>query len=275
MMELVWFGALSFLSLLGFAGILHLVGRFSPSVSKLCCAAPGLDILIFLLAHGPWIAAAVVAVRSTAGPHWSAFLGVAIASQVLGILVWGWIHEAAHPGSRQGPRIVGSLNKRVGKWRNHAAVWWTALAVPLFTLIRIGEIIVYPPLTWLVRLPKYRTGEWVMVSRQKFTGLVGHDLIWCLYCDWMTGVWSLGSEMLRNVESFWCPIRFSSTAKCDNCNVDFPDINGGWAPHSDQGGTMAQVAATIEKNYPGPGGVNAWFGHPVRLTVKGKDPAGQ
>ena len=47
----------------------------------------------------------------------------------------------------------------------------------------------------------------------KVEGLVGHDRIWCLYCDWMTGVWSLGTEMLRNVESFWCPLRFSSDAK--------------------------------------------------------------
>ena len=37
--------------------------------------------------------------------------------------------------------------------------------------------------------------------------VIGHALIWCLYCDWMTGVWSLGTEMLRNVESFWYPIR--------------------------------------------------------------------
>ena len=267
MIELLWFGAASFAALLAVAGLLHAIGRFMPGLAKWCCAAPGLDLLVFSIAHGPWIAAGIVASRLPDGAHWAAFLGTAIASQVAAILVWGWLHEAATPGSRQGPRIVNSLNKRVGKWRNHAAVWWTALAVPLFTAIRIAEFIVYPPLTWIVRLPKYRMSEWVMVSRQKFSGLVGHDLIWCLYCDWMTGVWSLGSEMLRNVESFWCPIRFSSTAKCDNCKVDFPDIEGGWVPHSLQGGTMADVAATIEKQYPGPNGVNAWFGHPVRMTV--------
>ena len=40
----------------------------------------------------------------------------------------------------------------------------------------------------------------------------------------LTGVYSLGAEMLRNVESFWCPIRFYDGKKCDNCKLDFPDI---------------------------------------------------
>jgi hypothetical protein len=88
----------------------------------------------------------------------------------------------------------------------------------------------------------------------------------------MTGVWSLGTEMLRNVESFWCPIRFSSTAKCDNCKIDFPDIDGGWAPAS---GTIADAAAVVDRQYPAPNGDNSWFGHPARLTVKGKDIGGQ
>ncbi|MBK7405799.1 MAG: hypothetical protein IPJ41_14560 [Phycisphaerales bacterium] len=99
-------------------------------------------------------------------------------------------------------------------------MWWTALAVPVFWVIRVAECIVYPPLTWLVRLPKYKPAEWVNVSRHKFEGLVGHDLIWCL-CDWMTGIWALGGEMLRNVETFWCPIRFDSAKKCENCKHDF------------------------------------------------------
>ena len=54
------------------------------------------------------------------------------------------------------------------------------------------------------------------------------DLIWCLYCDWMTGVYAFGGEMLRNVESFWCPIRFYDGKKCENCKIDFPDIEK-WA----------------------------------------------
>ena len=98
-------------------------------------------------------------------------------------------------------------------------------------------------------------------------GLVGHDLIWCLYCDWMTGVYSLGAEMLRNVESFWCPIRFYDGKKCENCRTDFPDIDGGW---TDAHGTMADVEKGMQAMHGG--GNHAWFGHPSRtpLTIKGR-----
>src|SRR5262249_57508799 len=112
----------------------------------------------------------------------------------------------------------------------------------LFWVTRMAELFLYPPIASLTGLPKYNGAEWVNVSRQKFSGLVGHDLIWCLYCDWMTGIWSLGSEMLRNVESFWCPIRFYEGKKCENCKIDFPDIAVGWVPAD---GSMADIAATI------------------------------
>jgi hypothetical protein len=72
--------------------------------------------------------------------------------------------------------------------------------------------------------------------------------------------------MLRSVESFWCPIRFYDGKKCDNCKLDFPDINGGWVPAH---GTMQQVTETLEGMYTG-NGPRAWFGHPVRMTVNGK-----
>src|SRR5438093_1279242 len=130
------------------------------------------------------------------------------------------------------------------------------------------------PTTPLVGLPRYRHADWVNVSRQKFNGLVGHDLIWCLYCDWMTGVYSLGAEMLRNVESFWGPIRFASGKKWDNCNLDFPDIEGGWiAPE----GTMGDVGATLERMYGAAATADLprdqrhpWLGHAVRATAGGK-----
>ena len=80
-------------------------------------------------------------------------------------------------------------------------------------------------------------------------------------------VWSLGTKMLRNVESFWCPIRFDSTKKCDNCAIDFPDINGGWVA-ADK--AMADVVAVIESKYPRDSTTNAWFGHPVRITREGE-----
>jgi hypothetical protein len=197
-----------------------------------------------------------------------------IIGQVLGMLVWMFAHELANRKYANGPRIVTFLNRTVGRLNNHVALWVTAFALPIFILIRAAQLSIYPILTLLVGLPRYRHADWVNVSRQKFGGLVGHDLIWCLYCDWMTGVYSLGAEILRNVESFWCPIRFASGKKCDNCKLDFPDIHDGWvAPE----GTMGDVVATMEKMYGAPATAelprdqrHGWFGHPVRLRVRRK-----
>ncbi len=265
---------------LALAGALHLIARLGATGRAICdvlARAPALDVVVFAFTHGPWVAAGVVWAgrwgRVDGAPAWStsllAYLLIAILGQCAAMFLWSWGHELARRGLRPGPRpprIVSTLNRRVGWFRNHVAVWITALAVPVFTLVRVAEYVVYPPLHWLIRLPKYKHGDWVNVSRQKFEGLVGYDLIWCLYCDWMTGVWSLGSEMLRNVESFWCPIRFGSPEKCANCAIDFPDVAGDWVRPD---GTMQEVTQLLERKYPGPKGDNAWFGHPVRLTVKG------
>jgi len=197
----------------------------------------------------------------------SAWLGLAgaIVGQVASVLLWEFLHEMAHRDAVAGPRIVKVINGIIGPWRNHLATWLTAIVTPLFSLVRLAEIAIYPFIAMLAGFPQYKAGDWVNVSRQKFSGLVGHDLIWCLYCDWMTGVWSLGSEMLRNVESFWCPIRFASDKKCANCTVDFPDVSNGWV---DAKGNMAQVAQTVA-DFHGHG-THSWFGHPARLTVKGE-----
>ena len=195
---------------------------------------------------------------------WAGLAG-AIVGQVAGVQIWIAIHETIHRKQIRGVRIDKVLNRLIGRWRNHAALWVTTIVVPMFWLIRMSEVFFYPLLRGLTGFPRYEDRDWVNVSRQKFTGLVGHDLIWCLYCDWMTGVWSLGSEILRNVESFWCPIRFLSDKKCANCSVDFPDVNNGWIPAD---GTMAEVCAELETQHGN--GTRAWFGHPVRLTVGGK-----
>ena len=262
-------------AILAGAGCFHLLWRMGAAgraVCEACSRAPMLDLVVFGFTHGPWVGAGVIWWKySDRSALWAlAYLGVAIAAQGVALVMWSWAHEFMHPKARKGPRIVHTLNRRVGWFRNHVAVWWTALAVPVFTMIRLGELIIYPGLVWLVRFPRYPMGEWINISRQKFEGLVGYDLIWCLYCDWMTGVWSLGSEMLRNVESFWCPIRFLSPEKCANCSVDFPDVAGDWVKPPPEGG-MGEVAALLERKYPGPGNVNAWFGHTTRLTVEGKE----
>jgi hypothetical protein len=284
MHPLLWTAVFSCAFVLALALLFHLAARLGRPGTRFCdwCArAPALDVVVFLFTHGPWVLAAAIWWWGVVPEGWStptrwggsslaallAYVGMAIVGQGAALIVWSRAHELVRGVGRA--RIVTTLNRRVGFARNHLAVWYTSLAVPIFTLVRVGEIVIYPPITWLVRLPKYPARDWVNVSRQKFDGLVGYDLIWCLYCDWMTGVWSLGSEMLRNIESFWCPIRFSSPEKCANCAIDFPDVDHAWVPPTPTG-SMEQVASHLERQYPGPNGVNAWAGHPVRITVKGE-----
>jgi hypothetical protein len=258
------------------AGVVHLVVRTSKALAEAMSRAPLLDLLVAWFTVMPGIAGFFIGAHFGGDGSWwnsllHALIGTlaAIVGQIVAMQTWVFLHELANPAARKGPRILKVLNAKVGRFRNHGAVWWTALAVPIFSLTRLAEIAMWPMLVLLVKFPRYKQGEWINVSRHKFSGLVGHDLIWCLYCDWMTGVWSLGTEMLRNVESFWCPIRFSSTAKCENCKIDFPDIDGGWTHAS---GTIADAAAVVDRQYPAPNGDNSWFGHPARLTVNGRPP---
>jgi len=233
------------------------LGGLGRRVGDRLARAPMLDlVLAYLLAMPPIV--------GLAAGGWAALVG-AIAGQIVAALVWMRLHEFAHRGALRGPRLVKSLNATLGRARNHAALWWMTIAVPVFLVVRLSQYLVYPVLVRLIGLPRYDASEWVAVSRQKFDGLVGHDLIWCLYCDWMTGVWSLGSEMLRNIESLYCPIRFVDSARCANCSLDFPDINE-WAPAD---GDMRDVVALVEEKYPPGRPSNPWFGHPVRLTVDG------
>lgn len=240
---------------------LQLLGQAGRTMSSWLTIAPGLDLIVTLFTVAPMFVGPILW-------GWGGFVG-AVAGQYATLLLWTLGHELVHYEARRGPKIYKVNNKAVGAVRNLSACFLTSLAVPCFWMIRIAELFVYPAVAAVGGLPKYDSKDWVTVSRQKFSGLVGHDLIWCLYCDWMTGIWSLGSEMLRNVESFWCPIRFTDKTKCDNCSLDFPDINAGW---TDARGNMSDVTALIEKQYldePRPP-ANAWFGHPVRLTVKGE-----
>ena len=245
------FGLAVFLSLLGRLGS---AGR---SLGAVCSRTPGLDVIVSAFTWLPWVVAA-------AAGGWRGLLG-AFCGQVVALFAWVFVHELAHRDARQGPRIVKFINRIVGRWRNHAALWVTMVALPGFLFIRAVEIACYPMLVWLLDFPRYRQAEWVNVTRQKFDGLVGHDLIWCLYCDWMTGVYSLGAEMLRNVESFWCPIRFRDGKKCDHCKLDFPDVAHGWVPAT---ATMSDVEQTLETQYGN--GQRAWFNSPTRITVKGE-----
>jgi hypothetical protein len=253
------FGGLLLLTVL-----LSASGRLGAPVRRIASAftrAPLLDLMVSTFTWIPWLAFGIAL-------GWRGLIG-AIVGEIATLFAWVLVHELAHREAARGPRIVKFINREVGRWRNHAALWVTSIALPGFLFIRFLELACYPMLVLLLDFPRYKQSEWVNVSRQKFDGLVGHDLIWCLYCDWMTGVYSLGAEMLRNVESFWCPIRFYDGKKCDNCKLDFPDIAHGWvAPN----GTMSDVEQTLDAQYGN--GNHAWFGHPTRITVHGR-PVGE
>lgn len=235
--------------------LLHLLSRLGKPGEQLAdslCQAPGIDLLLAYLMLLPLLAGSLIAGGGGAI--------AALMAQLSTVWIWIIFHELVNYKSRQEPKIFPTLSRIVGGWRNHLAVWITLLALPCFWTVRLAEIIAYPPLTWLIGLPKYQDRDWVNVSRQKFTGLVGYDLIWCLYCDWMTGVWSLGTEMLRNVESFWCPIRFYSEKKCENCKIDFPDVEETWVKNN---GKMSDVVELLDCKYSQVK-ERSWFGHKSR-----------
>jgi hypothetical protein len=250
--------------LLAGAGILHLIPRLGQAgqrIAEACCRAPLLDVIVCYFTILPLVVGTVVA-------GWRGFVGAAL-TQLIALWIWQAVHEAIHRDAVKGPRIIKVLNHKFGAFRNLTAVYITGLAIPVFWLIRMAQMTLYPPLVKLINFPAYEAAEWISVSRQKFSGLVGHDLIWCLYCDWMTGVWSLGTEMLRNVESFWCPIRFACEKKCANCAIDFPDVNQGWV-HAR--GNMSDVAKTLGQMYPPATEVQSWFGHPLRQRAASASP---
>jgi hypothetical protein len=214
---------------------------------------PWLDLLLSIMLWIPWLASVIIA-------GWSGLFS-ALLAQFIFMQLWCFIHELAHSDYKKEPKIYSFLNNKIGWWRNNLALWVTTIVFPVFFLIRFAEIFVYPMLVWLLGFPSYKQSEWVNVSRQKFQGLIGRDLIWCLYCDWMTGVYSLGAEMLRNVESFWCPIRFYDGKKCENCKIDFPDIEGGWVAAD---GNMTDVKKVLESEYNDQ--YRSWFNHPERQS---------
>ncbi len=259
----IWAALLiSYLAMMFIAAVLTLapkMGAGGRRFSDVLTRAPMLDVVVASLMWAPWIVAYVLG-------GWPA-VGMTLLGQVLAFYSWVFLHELTHRKDVKGPRIVKTLNRLVGRPRNHAALWVSVLAIFTLWTIRISEIVIYPLFRMLLGFPPLRQADWVNVSRHKFEGLVGHDLIWCLYCDWMTGVYSLGNEMLRMVESFWCPIRFYEGKKCENCQIDFPDIDNGWVPAD---GSMADVCDTLEKMYGS--GERGWFGSPTRLTVSAQTP---
>lgn len=186
----------------------------------------------------------------------------AILSQAAFLFIFCELHEFYFRKFKnvRGKRLLGSLGKSLGRTRVVGGFYLTLLAIPCFFVIRVGQLTVYPLLHWVLRFPAYKSDDWIQLSRQKYHGLVGIDLLWCLYCEWSAGVYALGGEMIRNNESFWCPIRFYDQKHCDNCTLDFPDLKQ-WIPQ-DQG--IEKVEKLLEAQYPPNQKVNAWYDHPSR-----------
>ena len=68
------------------------------------------------------------------------------------MLLWQTGHEWANRQHVRGPRIVKVLNRIVGPWRNYTAVWITAIVTPVFWVVRLAEVALYP---FLVRLVNF------------------------------------------------------------------------------------------------------------------------
>ncbi len=163
------------------AGLLHLIPRLGAPGQRLAewlCRAPGLDLMITYFTALPMIL----------GPIYAGWigLGAGVTGQVLTVMIWTVLHELANRDAVRGPRIVSSINKAVGRWRESpCGLDPQPLAVPLFWIVRVAQYIVYPPITWLVRLPKYNEAEWVNVSRQEVQkpGRARPDLVPLLRLD--------------------------------------------------------------------------------------------
>lgn len=237
----------TFLALSAFLCLVILIYRLWEGPAR----APWLDVVMSIFTWIPWVFGIMAG-------GWLGLLAVLL-GQLLLLEAFMFLHQKA--SGYRGPTLMETQNRIGGFWGNQGGLLLTIPALPLFLVLRAGEYILYPPLVWSLNFPRLKHSEWVTVSRQKFENLVGPDLVWCLYCDWMTGLYSLGAEMLRNIESFWCPIKFYDGKKCENCRIDFPDIDQ-WV---DADGTIEEVTALIEEKYPrGKDAPRGWFGSKER-----------
>src|SRR6266702_6299936 len=133
MIPLLLIAASTLIGIVGFAGLLHLIPRLGAAGTRVgawLCRAPGLDLVVSLVT---WIPPTVLGIVL----GWHGVVG-AIIGQVLGMLVWMFAHELANR-KRDRPRIVTFLNRTVGRLNNHIALCVTALAVPVFIILRVSE----------------------------------------------------------------------------------------------------------------------------------------
>jgi hypothetical protein len=244
-----------FLSCLGliFCGlaVAAILTRAAYAINDRIAQAPLLDLFVSLFTWAPWVAGALL--------HGWPGVAAAVVAQLLFLHFFCIVHRLLR--GKKGRTLTDAQGRILGPFRNQLCLMVQTPAVLVFVQVRLAEILLYPAIAWLGKLPTYNTAEWVNLSRHKYDGLIGYDLLWCWYCDWMTGAWALGSEMLRNIESFWCPIRFLDPKKNANASTDFPDV-AKWAPPE---GSMEDAVRAFEAHYDGKR-KNSWWGHPDRQS---------
>src|SRR5688572_5554227 len=92
------------------AALLHLIPRLGAPgrrCSDALCRAPGLDLLVTYFTVAPLIVGPIVA-------GWLGLAG-ALVGQIVGLLVWQVLHELANRKHVRGPRIVKTINAKVGR----------------------------------------------------------------------------------------------------------------------------------------------------------------
>src|SRR5437899_12944198 len=92
MIPLLLIAASTLVGIAGFAGLLYLIPRLGAAGTRIgawLCRAPGLDLVVSLFM---WIPPTVLGIVL----GWRG-VGGSIVGQVLGMLVWLFAHELAHP----------------------------------------------------------------------------------------------------------------------------------------------------------------------------------
>jgi hypothetical protein len=227
--------------------LLTCVARRIPWLSR----PPAIDFLVALFTLIPWITGSflglLISHRATGA---LAGLALTVLAQLIALELFDLVHSRIRVPGHSRLKINPTLTHLHGLLRNRLGLWITVPAVPGFLLIRFFQAFFYPPLVALLHFKPFRQSDYISVSRHKIENLVGADLVWCLYCDWMTGQWSLGTEMLNQVESFWCPLAFADRSKCEKC-AQFFDMTR-WAPSHTTPAQMEQVILTIQGATPKP-----------------------
>lgn len=234
----------SFLQTIIALAILTALVRLTPTRLKdRLLVGYGVDLVIALFTIGPFVIA--WSTPSVRAGGWLAWLIAPITADIVYTFFWCILDEAIR-GEKNGFHIRTYWIRRDG-WIKYLVGWFCFVAAPMFWIVRLSEIVYYPPLRWAWGFPHLRARDYIAFSRHKTKGLVGADYLYCLYCEWMTGVWSLGTEMLRHLESMWCPLRFGRQDQCERCAATFPDLDQ-WSG-AEEG--MAGVEKFFQVHYEG------------------------